>query len=464
MIEAEHFSQQAAENEVIIVLNEEVESEVKAENPEEKEAMESDSGGSGLRSRSESEPVAAALVAEWRALLHLSPVELMLGGTVETSNTNAIVAATTTISNVNTNTYTNTMRLSVASVDSSFALRLPSNSNLLRHSANDLNRLSVPHSQSYSRSESHTRSHRLSVASLSASFGAAVASIHEHFQASTTAGYSNNWAFGIFESWWAVEPASFAFISKAPTIFTQPQRAPIMSTGISPTNSPAANSTPSPETTPSRPVEHSEIFIKRNSKISVHPESQPQMLQVLINKPQNVFPPSNSARVGISSTPLRQALTQSSNYHKQTSILPILSSIFCPCLVYGQSREMFLRSGGVLEGDVIDILCCGPPRVNSGESARICSASCGFATLMPCCLCYIPHRALRSAIRVRYALREDDEEAGGGFSRRVCCGMECGEFMVACFCMPCALVQERREIVHWEKVVDGARSRRGGNF
>ncbi|KAJ3100343.1 hypothetical protein HK100_004721, partial [Physocladia obscura] len=494
-------------------------------------------------------------------LSQLSPVEMMLGAdfdVAEHSPDSSSDPNSTSANNSNAGpnnpppvyrapSKRHSVRLSIASVDSLFALRLPPDSDMVRtpslaqlnnanstqsysysysHSIHSLNRNSssapiLNRTQSQSQmfdqgtaassvhrlqphSISRSRSHRLSVASFSASIGAAVASIHENIQASTTAGYSSNWAFGIFDSWWAVEPTSFAFVSKNSSrpISAQPRRAPVMSTATnnnSPSNS-LANSVSLTGVTPPRSIltavaatptvavtvspdptstshQHSDAFIKRNSRISIHPENQPQMLQIPLrdegdikraNLPPNPIIRPTSANVPGSASPHHRQhhhhhqpnSSSAHNPHRQptttTSILPFLSSLFCPCVVYAQSREMFLRSGGVLENDTSDKICCGPPSLDSSESSRVRSAACAFATLMPCCLCYVPHRALRGAIRARYALRDDDgyDDDDGLSSRRACCGVECGEIIVGCFCLPCALVQERREIVHWEKVVD----------
>ncbi|KAJ3005161.1 UNVERIFIED_CONTAM: hypothetical protein HDU68_004728 [Siphonaria sp. JEL0065] len=223
--------------------------------------------------------------------------------------------------------------------------------------------------------------------------------------------YSNNWAFGVFEKWWAVQDKDFAFVSAdSNSAFTS-------ATKIHPdtTNSPDLER-PTKSLYPNNPTS--------NLIYASQPLESPT---ISTDSSRNRSPPQS-----------------------QPSMKPIIASTCCPCITFAQNRELFLRSGGVIENDSITS-CCGQPSIHSSESSRIFQSALCFTAVMPCCLCCAPHRSLRKAIRSRYALR--DEDGGGG-------GSECGELMLSLCCMPCSLVQERREILHWAGVVGDAKKRR----
>ncbi|KAJ3392600.1 hypothetical protein HDU84_003849 [Entophlyctis sp. JEL0112] len=293
---------------------------------------------------------------------------------------------------------------------------------------------------------------RLSVASVSlaVSVNAVMASINDGI-AATTAGYSNNWAFGLFERWWSVSPSEFAYVPIAkPIQNSQPRPIPAMSAKA------AAGLSPNFETSDSS--NSGDSILGRNGRnLSATAALQSNNIPNADNgnnannkmkQPQMQMPGTSTALAASTPTPPARQQQQHQAQAQSTtpSAQPIIQTICCPCVVYAQSREMFLRTGGVLEDDLTERVCGA--QVDASECMRVSSAAACFAALIAVGSCCVAHRRLRNALRTRYALRDDETEG------------ECGEFVVSCCCLPCGLVQERREIIHWERVVDGARKRR----
>jgi len=77
---------------------------------------------------------------------------------------------------------------------------------------------------------------------------------------------------------------------------------------------------------------------------------------------------------------------------------------FLPCVQYGMNYEKVHHSG-----------CC--------------SQACVFFCLSQCCLNCCVHKDLRSDIRRKYNIEEG-----------------CGDCLTTCFCSPCAICQEAREL------------------
>ncbi|KAI9334404.1 hypothetical protein BDR26DRAFT_866998 [Obelidium mucronatum] len=269
--------------------------------------------------------------------------------------------------------------------------------------------------------------------------------------------YSNNWAFGVFEKWWAVDPQEFAFASaatsQATTKRTKPSRVAGLNTQQQQSNTKQQDDDESDE------LERNDtpiLSLKMPSRTLISPPSQVHLQSLDWDHHHHQYgngsnmPHHNAIHT---TQPLRSPTISiiSSNHERPThSITPIVSTALCPCITFAQNREMFLRSGGVIENDHIE-RCCGHPSVDSTESGRIWQSALCFTSVMPCCLCCIPHRSLRKSIRSRYALRDLDADGEGG---------ECGELLLSFCCMSCSLVQERREILHWDGVVGDAKKRR----
>ncbi|KAJ3238175.1 hypothetical protein HDU81_008322 [Chytriomyces hyalinus] len=321
--------------------------------------------------------------------------------------------------------------------------------------------------------------------------GEAVISMRDGVGERLGAGYSNDWTFGIFDKWWSVEEREVRFMERATT--RQPAKQPEMTIPQSPSQLFGGAGS----TTLSHSQDHHSITHKTSTSYPSHesiphsPDSSgsgtgsPPRLPRGPRLPQSE---SHSSRetgsskdsnpgqaavkvqpveIPVITVPTDKGVKDNANKSSRPSCMPFLKALCCPCLMFGENRELFVRNGGIIEQDTVS-MCCGDS-IHSSEFSRvmkvpivysricivlmdICvqSALC-FTSAMPLCLCCIPHRVLRKSIKLRYALRTHGEEETQG---------ECGECMISVFCLPCALLQERREIVHWEGVVDDARKRR----
>ncbi|KAJ3247600.1 hypothetical protein HDU78_003713 [Chytriomyces hyalinus] len=333
------------------------------------------------------------------------------------------------------------------------------------HTVSNASGLHVPHRQP-SLSVMQVIHQKVSTSSMH--IGEAVISIRDGVGERFGAGYSNDWTFGIFDKWWSVEEREVRFMERATT--KQPANQPEMAIPKSPsqlfggagsttlryhnsnqtsTSYPSHDSIPlgpdssgsgtgSPSRLPGGPsLPHSEAHSSRETGSSK--DSNPGETAV---KMQPVESP-------VIAVPTGNSVSNNVKKSAQPSCMPFLKALCCPCLMFGENRELFVRNGGVIEQDTVS-MCCGDS-VHSSEFSRIMKSALCFTSAMPLCLCCIPHRVLRKSIKQRYALHTHAEEETQG---------QCGECMISVFCLPCALLQERREIVHWEGVVDDARKRR----
>ncbi|KAI8838949.1 PLAC8 family-domain-containing protein [Chytridium lagenaria] len=73
----------------------------------------------------------------------------------------------------------------------------------------------------------------------------------------------------------------------------------------------------------------------------------------------------------------------------------------------------------------------------SDSAMSPCVSACLFASLIPICGHVCLHATLRSSLRTTYNIR----------------GTTCEDMTVSCFCLPCALTQEQREIAAWDSAV-----------
>ncbi|KAI8617055.1 hypothetical protein BC830DRAFT_1167313 [Chytriomyces sp. MP71] len=307
------------------------------------------------------------------------------------------------------------------------------------------------------------------------------------------AGYSNNWAFGVFDKWWAVEPRQVRFEeAPKPSVTVQPRRQGEMkiptsisffgieaSSNLKPNSSdkslfdtlkqeyPSDDSLEkqSPLTgsdeggSPKRPprrgrrLPYQTDTAHSDESDATDEDSASRGRSHKFSLPTVARQPSQGPRIELNNSPVLQSSVPPTPASETPSVMPFMKACCCPCLMFAENREMFARNGGNVDSDAV-ARCCG---VSAGSSqfSRIMKSTLCFASVIPICMCSIPHRSLRTSIKERYSLLERDEDETDG---------ECGECMLSGFCIPCALIQERREIVHWEGVVRDARKRRSYAF
>ncbi|KAJ3243615.1 hypothetical protein HDU78_000301 [Chytriomyces hyalinus] len=309
--------------------------------------------------------------------------------------------------------------------------------------------------------------------------GEAVISIRDGVGERLGAGYSNDWTFGIFDKWWSVEEREVRFMERGTT--KQPTGQPEMVIQQSPSQLfGAAGSTTlsysqhhnsNPHKTSTSYPSHDSILHSPNSSGS-GTGSPPRLprgprlphTQSHSSRGTGSSKGSDSGPAAVKTQPVEspmitvsmhvdKGVKDNTNKPAGPSCMPFLKALCCPCLMFGENRELFVRNGGVIEEDAVS-MCCGDS-VHSSEFSRIMKSALCFTSAMPLCMCCIPHRALRKSIKQRYALHTHGEDETQG---------QCGECMISVFCLPCALLQERREIVHWEGVVGDARKRRSTAF
>ncbi|KAJ3289334.1 hypothetical protein HDU79_004122 [Rhizoclosmatium sp. JEL0117] len=263
---------------------------------------------------------------------------------------------------------------------------------------------------------------------------------------------SSSWVHPL-RNWSRVDSNAFAFVpaSQESVNAIQPYATPQMSFAVSEskqssdsslTNESVVMAPPTPAAAIRRGA--SKSILKANSFSAIHPQQQQQQLQM----DHQLF-----------TKQLQQPQIEKPKPAPNPSIIPCLSATCCPCIIYSQNRQLFLRSGGSIENDPISSFCGGSSTSTSSasESSKIAQAACCFVLSIPICMYWWPLRSLRRAIRTRYALTSDDADGESNG--------ECGEWMLSlcCCCIPCALVQERQEILHWEHVVKDTRDTRDRN-